>query len=188
MKQSITIIAFHYKPLQKFDRSRGSNDTEKQEDDLFLARAFAELTCYIESSVLDGNFIYKLSQLHGLFENRLSDLGVAKSINKTRHKKQLLEHFCGECQEQHDGKNVLLVFNEGLKKLLKESMSYEAISMVKLVKVIRQEILEWGLFDFSGTFQMHCQANSVPNTLKMLISMLLNGPNVQHQDISDKGY
>ena len=64
-------------------------------------------------------------------------------------------------------------------------MSYEAISMVKLVKVIRQEILEWGLFDFSGTFQMYCQANSVLNTLKILISMLLNGHNVQHQDISE---
>ena len=29
----------------------------------------------------------------------------------------------------------------------------EAISMAKLVKVIRQEIFEWGSFDFSGSFQ-----------------------------------
>ena len=75
---------------------------------------------------------------------------------------QLLEHFCSECQEQHDGKNVLLVFNDGLNKLLKESMSYrdlqsEANSMAKLVEVIRQEIFEWGSFDFSGSFQTNCQ-------------------------------
>jgi len=124
------------------------------------------------------HFIFKLTQLHGLFENRLSDLGVTKSINNTRLKIQLLEHFCSECQEQHDGKNVLLVFNDGLNKLLKESMSCrdlqsEAISMAKLVKVIRQEIFfEWGSFDFSGSFQANCQAKSVPSTLKMLISMI----------------
>ena len=155
-----------------------------------LARAFAELVCYIESSVEGANFIFKLSELHGLFEDRLSKLGVGKSINKTRLKNQLLEQFHGECQEQHDGKNVLLVFNEGLKKILKESTSNrnlesEAISMAKLVKVIRQEIFNWNPFNFSGSFPPNCQALSVPTTLKTLVSMLLNGPNVQNQDVSE---
>lgn len=98
----------------------------------------------------------------------------------------LLQQFCDECQEQHEGENVLLVFNEGLKKLLKEPMSSrdlesEAISMAK---VIRQEIFDWNSFDFSGSFPPNCQVNSVPTTLKMLMS-ILNGPNVQHQDVSE---
>ena len=42
--------------------------------------------------------------------------------NKTR----ILNHFCNDCQEQSDGKNTLLVFNEGLQKLL--STYYDEIS------------------------------------------------------------
>ena len=151
------------------------------------ARALAELVCYIECSVENGDYIFKLSHLHGLFEDRLCSLGVGKSINKTRFKKQLLDHFSGECQEQSDGKNSLLVFNEGLKKLLKNTMSHcnfesEAILMAKLVKVMRQEICDRKPFQFSGNFPPKCQENSIPTTLKIFISMLLNGPHVQHQD------
>ena len=69
----------------------------------------------------------------------------------------MLDHFSGECQEQSDGKNILLVFNEGMKRLLKESMTYhdyesETILMLKLVKVIRQETFDWEPFQFSGNF------------------------------------
>ena len=55
------------------------------------------------------------------------------------------------------GKNSLLVFNDGLKKLLKDTMNHhdfesEAILMAKLVKVMRQEIFDWKPFQFSGNF------------------------------------
>lgn len=155
-----------------------------------MARAFAELVCYIESCIENSEYIFKLSQLHGLFEDRLSNLGVGKSINPTRLKKQLLEHFLGDCQEQLDGKKVLLVFNDGLRKLLKESLSTrdlesEAIAIAKLVKVIRQEIFDWNPFNFSGSFPSNCQSQSVPTILKTLISMLLNGPNVQHNGVAE---
>ena len=77
--------------------------------------------------------------------------------------------------------------NEGLKKLLKDTISHcdfesEAILMAKLVKVMRQEIFDWKPFQFSGNFPLKCQENSIPTTLKIFISMLLNGPHVQHQD------
>ena len=54
--------------------------------------------------------------------------------------------------------------------------------MAKLVKVIRQDIFEWAPFYFTGSFPPNCQENSVPPTLKTLISMLLYGPSVQQQD------
>ncbi len=65
-----------------------------------------------------------------------------------------MEHFSGECQEKSDGK---IIFNEGLKSLLKESMNSrdfdsEAVMMAKLVKVIRHEIFEWNSFHFTGSF------------------------------------
>jgi len=42
-------------------------------------------------------------------------------INKTRLKRQLLDHFSEKCQEQSDGENCLHVFNDSLKKILKEA-------------------------------------------------------------------
>lgn len=57
--------------------------------------------------------------------------------------------------------------------------------MAKLVKVIRQEIFDWKSVNFSGSFPPNCQENSVPTILKTLISMLLNGPNMQHQDVTE---
>ena len=136
---------------------------------------------------MNGTYIFKLSQLHCLYESRLSNLGKDTSINKTRLKKQLLDHFSYQCQEQSDGKNTLLVFKDGLKKLLRETtdsrdFEAEALAMAKLVKVVRQEIFEWAPFYFTGSFPPNCQENSVPPTLKTLISMLLYGPSVQQQD------
>jgi hypothetical protein len=60
----------------------------------------------------------------------------------------------GECQEQSDGKNTLLVFNRGLQRLLKEELEtcdfeYEARSTVtvKVIKAIRRDIFEWDEFE-----------------------------------------
>ncbi|KAG1666280.1 putative aldolase class 2 protein [Nymphon striatum] len=159
-----------------------TNESRLQE-----ARAFAEFVSYIECSVENGNYIFKLSELHGLYVSRLHNLGVDKPIHKTRLKIQLLGHFLDGCQEQSDGKNILLVFNEGLKKILKQAVDSrdfeaEAISMVKLVKAVREEIFDWKLSQFTGSFKHNCQEESVPTSLKSLISMLLNGPNVTGQD------
>ena len=81
------------------------------------------------------------SNLHTLFKDCLCSLGIEKDINKTRFKEQLLAHFSGVCQEQSDGKNSLLVFNDGLQKLLKDTISYrdfdEAILMARLAKIMR---------------------------------------------------
>ncbi|KAG1681694.1 hypothetical protein GQR58_011690 [Nymphon striatum] len=159
-----------------------TNESRLQE-----ARAFAELFSYIECSVENGNYIFKLSKLHGLYVSRLHNLGVDKTIHKTRLKIQLLGHFLDGCQEQSDGKNILLVLNEGLKKILKQAVDSrdfeaEAISMVKLVKAVREEIFDWKLSQFTSSFKHNCQEESVPTSLKSLISMLLNGPNVTGQD------
>ena len=130
---------------------------------------------------------FKLAQLHSLYVERLQCLGISKGVNKTRLKKQTLDHFCGECQEQSDGKNSLLVFNEGLTKVLKESMKSlnfesEAFLMTKLVKIMMQEIFDCDSFHFSGTFPPNFQQNSVPTVLKNFLLMLLNGPHAQNQD------
>lgn len=145
-----------------------------------------ELISYIENSVETGTFIFKLAELYCIFQGRLKDLGVDITINKTRLKIQLLDHFVDKCQEQSDGKNVLIVFNEGMKKLLKNATSFrdyesEAILMAQTVKVLRREILSWKPLPFTGQFPPDCQVTALPTMLKLFVSMLLHGQNVKSQ-------
>ena len=124
----------------------------KCEDKQLLARAFAELVCYIENKIENDEHILKLSQLHRIYE----------------------EFFW---------KNCLLVFNEGLKKVLKEATTArdfeaEAFLITKLAKIMKIH------FNFQVTFHTNvkktqCLLFSVPSCL------LLNGPHVQDQDEQD---
>ena len=67
--------------------------SKSQEERKMEARAFVELLTYIENSVEDGEFFFKLSQLRFLYESRLKDFGISKEVNKVRFKEQILEHF-----------------------------------------------------------------------------------------------
>ena len=49
----------------------------------------------------------------------------------------------------------------------------EALTMLKLVKVLWREILN--SIEFTGSFPPSCQSNSTPTTLKLFLSLLLNG-------------
>lgn len=65
--------------------------------------------------------LFKLSEVHSLYVERLEDLGMKKKINKTRLKKDLFQHF-PESQEQQEGKSTIIVFKEGMKNMLKEAL------------------------------------------------------------------
>ncbi len=163
------------------DNSNHSNDIK-----IIEAQAFAELLSHMETNVETGNFIFRLSELHFLYQERLHDLGVDVTVNKTRLKLRLLDNFSGKCQEQSDGRNILIVFNEGMKKVLKDAVNNldyesEALMMIKLVKHLRKEILSWKPPPFTGQFPPNCQEFSVPTILKLFVSMLLNGPSVEKQ-------
>ena len=102
-------IRYHLKCLVELrNRYRSCNanlkeDDKKVDESVNNSRVFVELTSYIEREVNSGNKVFKLAELHSLYEYRFEDLGNKKSMNKTRLKKQLLEHF-KEAQEQSDGK------------------------------------------------------------------------------------
>jgi hypothetical protein len=182
---------YHYNCLSTFKNKhrsaqRAQNSSINQEDELIQAQVFADLILYIEESIENGTFIFKLSELHSMYVNQLKQYGIEKFIHKTRLKSQILDHFWGDCQEQlSDGKSIVLVFNQGMKKMLKEAVDSrdfesEALAMLKLVKVLRHEIFEWKSFKFAGSFPSNCQSNSIPTTLKLFISLLLHGSNAKN--------
>ena len=107
-------------------------------------------------------YIFKLGELHNLFERRLHDFGVDQSVHKTRLKQKILNQFPGNVQEQTDDKNVVIIFNEWMKNIIKQALEFrdyynEAMMMTKLVKFIRNELLSHEITKFNGTFSKTCQ-------------------------------
>ena len=184
-----TEAKYHHKCLTKLrnryrSHIRMSNkETEKcTSEKMNESVAFVELTTYIEKAVESGVLLFKLSEIHSLYVNRLEEMGTTKQINKTRLKNSLMQHF-PEAQEQFDGHNVCLVFKEGIANMLKDAMkkrnfSEDASILAKAAVIIREDIFSHEGFQFTGQFQSKCQEDSLPSSLKSLISMILNGTNL----------
>lgn len=152
------------------------------------ARAFTELVTYIESAVEDGTFCFKLADLRHLFEKRLKEFGIHSEVNKVRFKEKVLSHF-HEAQAQNDGKNIILVFKQGMQQMLKSALSTDcesdAMILARAASIIRKDMFNYNGFHFRGSFPPRCQQESVPFNFKYLLSMLLNGPNLEDQDSED---
>ena len=184
---------YHIGCLTKFRNSHRSlkrKEDNMDEDSLNEmmneSRAFVELTTYIETSVEEGKMLFKLSELHSMYEARLGDLGILKQINKTRLKTSLLDHF-SDAQEQHEGKHVVIVFKEAMHSLLKDALKKRDISddvnnLAKVASIIRKDILEYKGFSFAGCVPLQCQEKSIPTSLKSLVSMIINGLNLKDQN------
>ena len=163
--------------------------SENTEEKMKESIALAELTSYIEKSVKAETLMFKLSELHSMFVNLLENMGVGKLINKTRLKNYLLEHF-SDAQEQHDGRNTIIIFKEGMKNMLRDALmkrdfSEDAATLVKAAKIIRKDIFNHQGFNFKGSFPTHCQENALPTSLKSLISMILEGTSIKDVDQHD---
>ena len=70
-----------------------SSDVQTSEVQKAKAVAFARTVSHIENSLVDGTFIFKMSDIHKLCQEYLKYLKVDITINKTRLKTELLEHF-----------------------------------------------------------------------------------------------
>ena len=189
-------IKYHLKCLVNLRnqcRSLSRKSKKQQEDTnkkVNESRAFVELEDYIERAVDSGTLLFKLTELHSLYVIRLEDLGIKKVVNKTRLEISLLEHF-PEAQEQNDGKiTVIIIFREGMKNMLKEALKNRDYSedgniLAKAAKIIRNDIFGHEGCKFNASFQPHCQEESLPSSLKFLISFILNGLTLKDQDRCD---
>ena len=162
---------------------------ENTDEKMNESRAFVELTSYIEKSVDSGTLLFKLNEVHDLYVTRLKELGIKKQVNKTRLKVRLLGRF-SEAQEQYAGKNTVLIFKEGMQNMLKEALtsrdfSADAVILANAATIIRKDIFNHQGFKFTGCFPEECQEDSLPSSIKSLVSMILNGPNLKHQDKRD---
>ena len=115
---------------------------------------------------------------------------INTTFNETYFKNDILECFGGELQEHRVGKRVVLIFREGMQEILKERLkdrdySEDARTLRKAAQIIRHDIFEFVAPKFSGSFTADCHENSVPTTLKTLVSMLLYGNSIKNKEKKD---
>ena len=168
---------------------RNLPESETTFEKLNESRAFVELANYVERSVYSGTVFFKLSELYMLYVSRLEDLGIKKVINKTRLKVQLLEQF-PEAQEQFDGRNGVIIIKKGMESMLRNALkkrdfSEDVIVLAKAATIIRDDIFNHQGFKFTGSFPPGCQEDSLPLSLKSLVSLILSGPDLKDQDKHD---
>lgn len=64
-----------------------------------------------------------------------------------------------------------------LKEVLKKrDFSEDAMTLAKAAVIVRNDIFNHHCSNFSGAFLLNCQEDSLPFSLKSLVSLILNGP------------
>ena len=76
------LVNLHNRHRSHLREIQNASSTESHDERKMEARAFVELLTYIESSVEEGNFLYKFSELRSLYESRLIDLGFLNKLTR----------------------------------------------------------------------------------------------------------
>lgn len=166
---------------------------KKLKDDPYAsleAIVFGELVAYIEEAHQNESIIpvFKLSELVKLYSERLKELDDAseKRVHSTRLKERLLKQF-PELRAQQQGRDVVLMFDQDigdmLKRAVKNDMDADAVHLVRAAQIVRREIFQ-SQYEFQGSFED--ASNIVPPSLKALMSMILEGPNIEEQKQSNQ--
>ena len=104
-------------------------------------------------------------------------------MNSTRLKDRLLSQISA-LLAQNKGREVFLVYDEDIGAVLQfdveNSDDSNAVHLAKAAQIVRKDMLEKKQ-NFDGTFTSSCQKDSVPTSLLALVTMILEGPNIQDQ-------
>ena len=88
-------------------------------------------------------------------------------------------------------REIVLVFNEDLGTALGKAFEHDAdsnaVHLAKAAMIVRGDMSAMKR-KFNGSFGTQCKEESVPISLKVLINMVLNGPNIKSQSGSSSIY
>ena len=167
---------------------RAQINPENVEEEMKSARVFLELIEDMKEQMEGGKCIFPLSRLVRDTNLRRLEFGLTSLVHATRLKEKILEEFQGDLVEHgttYERKN--LVIREGLNSLVKDAMKEreykdDVKAIARVAKVIRGDMFDHKGFKFSGNFSGTCQLDSVPTSLKTLVSMILSGPSLREKD------
>ena len=135
--------------------------------------------------------MFPLADIMRQYNNRRRELGLAEVSRGTRVKNWILESFGGDMEERGEGNQPkTLVFSEGLNSLIKDVLKKRQIDQdMKVItdcaKMIREDIFNHQGFRFAGSFPETCQTDSLPTSLKVLMSLIINGTSLKNQEGKD---
>ena len=151
-------------------------------------RVITEIVESMKEQESEGKKIFPLAKLVRQAQEKRGNLNLSKNLNATRFKERILEEFKGDVIEHgtgYDRKN--LIFEEGFNSIIKDALKQrdyaDDVRLIgKVAKMIREDMSLHDGFVFDGKFNESCQSQSVPSSLKTLISLILNGPSMEGTD------
>ena len=111
-----------------------------------------------------------------MYEHRLQNLGCNKELNK---RDQLLHHFVN-AQKQSDGKNSIIVFEHGMKEMLKRSsQEYDYQEETLLLQKAANMCVVKFFIKYMVQFQWFIPSTLSTTKLKLLTSLLLTAGDIE---------
>ena len=108
---------------------------------------------------------------------------VSGRVHSTDLKERLLANVPG-LQAHKRGRDIFLAFNDEVATVLQQAsesdFDKEAMTLLKATRIIRRDMLDTKS-KFNGTFNNSCQQESVPESVKTLIGMILGGRDIKTQ-------
>ena len=174
---------YHVKCLSAFYRRVPANQVPRSEEysdrSSAHAIAFAEVVAYIENFRDDPHTapVFSMAYLSKLYSSRLDQLGFKDEKVHSTRLRQRIEAAVPDLICTNQGRDVILLFDKDIGNALKQACTRdsEALVLVKAAQVIRKDIFQ-KRGAFSGRLTDNSQEDSVPASLKALISFILDGP------------
>ncbi|KAK3730385.1 hypothetical protein QZH41_004674 [Actinostola sp. cb2023] len=150
--------------------------------------ALAELVSYIDDSCTSDTTklpVFKLADLARMYQSCREQLSKNSDtrVNTSRLKERILMHV-PELEAYNKGRDIYLALKKDvgavLQKVHMEDCDEEAMHLAKTAAILRKDMFA-NKYSFTGSFEPHSQANSIPASLLSFVNMVLYGPNIETQ-------
>ena len=182
-KSWLTVL---YNRARAVASNTSGNDQCNNLDSIALAELVAHMEdCHNETDIAP---VFKLSDLAQLYKTRLEQLGIEVDgrVHTSRLKLRLLA-VLPNLKATSQGKNIMLSFDDDIGGALKKACDHDYYSdsnsmhLVQAAKIVRRQMFPQK-YSFNGSFSEEHQQNVVPQSLLALVNMILEGPNIKHQN------
>jgi len=139
-----------------------------------------ELFEFIEEEIARGRTIFALQDLTDMMTEKLEQHGIQKTVNRTRIKESVLEHFPNLTEEKGIRDRVFIICSTTARKIISaaaQTPDEEAHTLLMAASILRKAVLDHDTaFRFDGLFPYGCEESSVPQHMKYFFRQLLVGP------------
>ena len=173
---------------KKSERSKQSpiNGNEKRIQGIALAQVVAHIEETRAETRGSTPTVFRLAELTDMYSSCLAQLGVEVSgrVHSTDFQEWLLAIVPGLQANRKGQAGSFLAFNDeagtALQQGCERDFDIEAMTLLKATRIICRDMLDTKS-KFNSTFSNSCQQESVPESLKTLIGMILGGTDFKTQ-------